>query len=115
MSAMLFALGVGTAYLMNKKMSLNGHLDDAISKFQNNVAVSPATDGVTSAEVRQAHRKTDHVTDEHLNEKIPPEERRAIHAQEAHYQAEARAFDKAQEQGISPILGVMMTNDHHGI
>ena len=49
-SAWVVMLGIGAGYLINKKMIMQGQLQQSVDEFQNSAL--PSDNGVTSAEIR---------------------------------------------------------------
>lgn len=56
--AWLLALGVSAGYLINKNRTMQSMVETAVAKYNEDAIVEPATDGVTTAEIR-ATRKAD--------------------------------------------------------
>ena len=108
MSAWVIALGLAAGYLINKNMVISGRLDQAISEF--NSAAKPSTSGVTSAEVRTAWKRTDHVKYGDMNSDLPRKEMDTLAAGEEKAAQEVQQFD-----GQDTIHGVMLHYDRLGV
>ena len=109
MSGWLIGLALGAGYLVNKNMAFKGQLDASVAKFQS--AVNPATDGVTSAEVRSAHKRTDHVKYGDMNSDISTLQKERLEKNQTLAASEVEAF----EMGSEPIVGVLMQFDKLGV
>ena len=110
MSAWLVALGLGAGYLVNKNMIFRTQLENSVSEYQN--AAEPATGGVTSAEVRKAHKRIDHVLYGDYNAELPRKDVDAISKQQASAASAVQQFDSEQP---SVIQGVLLHYDHLGV
>ena len=111
MSVWVIALGLSAGYLINKNMVISKQLDDSVAEF--NSAAKPATGGVTSAEVRNAHKRTDHVKYGDMNSELPKQEMDALVAGEVRAASAVEQFDQGQDG--QQILGVMMQYDRLGV
>ena len=80
-AAWLVGLGVAAGYLINKNHAISSRLDTSIAKY--NSAAEPATGGVTSAEVRSAYKRIDHVKYGDMNPDLPRSEMDALVEREA--------------------------------
>tara|TARA_Y100000361_G_scaffold153707_1_gene176282 strand:- start:1752 stop:2087 length:336 start_codon:yes stop_codon:yes gene_type:complete len=110
MSAWVFGLGAAAIYLFNKNTQVVSRLEQAVDDFYD--AASPATDGATTAEIRQTKKMTDHVTYGDMNAAAPKERQFELEARRAEKAAEVERFDA---QGSMPtIQGVMMQFDRSG-
>ena len=103
MSAWVIALGLAAGYLMNKNTAIASRLDNSVSEFQG--ASKPATDGVTSQEVRNAYKRTDHVTYGDFNEELPKTEMNSVVAAQKRAADAVEAYDSA---AVVQIEGVML-------
>ena len=111
-SAWVIAVGLGAGYLINKNVVLKNQLDESVTKF--NTAAKPATGGVTSAEVRSAWKRTDHVKYGDMNTVLPKSEMDGFIRKQENDAAEVEKF----EVGSTPlpqILGVMLHYDRLGV
>ena len=112
MSAWVIALGLGAGYLINKNVLITNQLAESVEKF--NSAAKPATGGVTSAEVRAAHKRTDHVKYGDMSTDLSRQQMDALHQKRLAAASEAEQFDS----GSSPpavIHGVMLQFDRLGV
>lgn len=106
MSAWGIGLALGAAYLVNKKFHLDGRLQQAVAEFEG--AADPATDGVTSAEIRASHRQPA-TRSEVYNQKLPKEERNILEAKAAAAAQEVKAFDGTSTTEIEGVYLQMAT------
>lgn len=112
MSAWLIGLGLAAGYLINKNMHIASQLDQSIAEFENSGA-EESTDGATSAEVRQAYKRTDFVKYGDMNTDLPRKQMEALSAGEQQHASEVQQYDQGGQGG--PILGVMMQYDRLGV
>jgi hypothetical protein len=111
MSAWVIGLGLAAGYLINKKMAIVSQLETAATEF--NSAVGPATEGVTTAEVRSAWKRTDHVKYGDMNSDLPRKQMDVLSAGEERAASAVEQFDQG---GSTPqILGVMLHYDRLGV
>ena len=110
MSGWIVALGLAAGYLINKNVTIKNQLHESVEKFQS--GARPATGGVTSAEVRTAHKRTDHVKYGDMNTDLPREQMDSLHSAQMAAASQAEQFDA----GPSPpqIQGVMLHYDRLG-
>ena len=108
MSAWVIALGLSAGYLINKNAAIKTQIETAAEKPH--AAAKPATDGVTSAEVRSAYKSTQHVTYGDMNTDLPKQEMDQLAAGARRQAQEVSSFD-----GEAPIQGVLLHFDHLGV
>lgn len=111
MSAWVIGLGLAAGYLINKKMAIVGQLEKSAAEHYS--GVKPATDGVTSAEVRSAWKRTDHVKYGDMNMDLSKKEMDVLVSGEERAASLVEDFDRA---GQTPqIEGVLLRFDHLGV
>jgi len=112
MSPWVVGLGAAAIYLFNKNTQLVGRLEQAVDEYYD--AAKPATDGVTSAEIRALRAKPDPYTTFGDMNAAAPKERQ--------FELEARRAQAAQEEtdfnspgcALPKIEGVMLQFDRCG-
>ena len=102
-SAWVVMLGIGAGYLINKKVIMQGQLQQSVNEFQNSAL--PSDNGVTSAEIRTTHNRVDHVKYGDMNERLPRNEMEQLLQQQKSAAAQVQAYDEASGP---PIQGVML-------
>ena len=110
MSAWVVGLGAAAVYLFNKNTQVVSRLEQAVDNFYD--AASPATDGATTAEIRQTQKMTDHVTYGDMNAAAPKERQFELEAMRAERAAAVERFDAPSS--VPTIQGVMMQFDRTG-
>jgi hypothetical protein len=110
MSAWVVGLGLAAGYLINKNVAIVSRLDESVTEF--NSAAKPATGGVTSAEVRNAWKRTDHVKYADMNTGLPKKQMDALAKNEERAASEVEQFEQGSP---APILGVMLHYDRLGV
>lgn len=110
MGAWVLGLGLAAGYLMNKKMlSIHSLLEEAENNYQG--VKKPATDSVTTAELRGARSDIRFARFGDMSEKIPTSEKLDLEDQQKRMQQAAREFDAGSEP-LPVLRGVMMTSEH---
>jgi hypothetical protein len=111
MSAWVIGLGLAAGYLINKKMAIVSQLETSTTEF--NSAAKPATGGVTTAEVRSAWKRTDHVKYGDMNSDLPRKQMDELVAGEEKAASAVEQFDQGQQ--TPHIQGVMLHYDRLGV
>ena len=101
----LLALGGSVGYLMFKRQTMEGRLEKAVRQWDGSGA-GEATDGATTAEVKNAWRNVEHTRKEVFNERLPADEQQKLMNAERQHVQEVEAFD--QSQGSACIQGVYL-------
>ena len=110
MSGWIIALGLAAGYLINKNLAITGRIEKAVNEFEGQAA--PATDGVTSAELRSAWKRTDHVKYGDMNHELPKAEKDALVLAEQSERDAVQKFDSADAP--LQIQGVMLQHPQLG-
>ncbi len=111
MSAWVVALGLGAGYLINKNTIIQNQLETSADEF--NSAAKPATGGVTSEEVRKAHRRIDYVKYGDMNTDLLKRQKDALLEKASAAEEQAERFDSGPLS--QQIQGVLMVYDHLGV
>ena len=111
MSGWVIGLGLAAGYLMNKNLHIKGQLEQSATEF--NGASKEATDGVTSAEVRNTHKTRDFEVYGDMNTDLPKTQMDRIVQQQSSAAETVERFDS----GPQPfrVQGVMMQYDRLGV
>lgn len=109
MSAWIVGLALAAGYLINKNISVRTQLENASQNY--NRAAKPATDGVTSAEVRKAWRNVDSTRFGDMAEDLPLSQKLDL---DQRVQAQRAAVEEYDAPTMQPIQGVLMTYDRLG-
>eukprot|EP00965_Chrysotila_dentata_P191073 6174295-Pleurochrysis_carterae.AAC.3 len=105
----VIGLGIAAGYLINKNLSMSQQLENAVYESESNI--KPATDGVTSQEVRQSYKRLDNVKYGDMNDAIPFTEKARLLSLQKKASSAVESFD-SQSEGCQPIQGVVM---HFGV
>lgn len=109
MSAWIVGLALAAGYLINKNLNVRAKLEDATAEY--NKAAKPATDGVTSSEVRQAWRNTDFTRFGDMSEDLAESQKLEL---DRKVQSQKLAVEQYDASTVQPIQGVLMTYDRLG-
>ena len=105
----VMGLGIATGYLVSKNRVIKHQIDNAVAGYEG--SAEPATDGVTSAEIRSTRKLTNHVKFGDFKESLPIKERDAVLAQQS---AAAKAVDDFNGSAPS-IQGILLQHDGLGV
>lgn len=109
MSAWVLGLALAAGYLINKNVQVKSRLENAATEY--NSAANPATDGVTSSEVRTAWANTEHTRYGDMSEDLMPAQKVQL---DQKVQAQRDAVEAYDAATVPPIQGVMLTFDRFG-
>jgi len=113
MSPWIVGLGAAALYLFNKNTQLVGRLEHAVDQYYD--AATPATDGVTSAEIRATRAVPDaYHTYGDMNAAAPKERQLELEARRAQAAEEVEQFN-SPNCALPKIEGVVMQFDRRGI
>lgn len=101
MSAWVVLLGLGAGYLINKKMIMQGQLEESVNAYQN--AAEPSDNGITTAEIRTSQKSLSSVKYGDMNERLPKSEMDQLLLQQKQAAEQVQAYD-----GAAAIQGVML-------
>ena len=105
----VMGLGIATGYLVSKNRVIKHQIDNAVAGYEG--SAEPATDGVTSAEIRSTRKLTNHVKFGDFKESLPVRERDAVLAEQR-----ADAKDVDDFNGSAPsIQGILLQHDGLGV
>ena len=105
MSAWVLGLALSAGFLMNKNFQTKSRLIQAESEYQG--AAEPATDGVTSEEVRKSWRNTDFARFGDYAEDLDHKEKLHINRLVEQQHSAVESFEGAHASSV-PIQGVLM-------
>ena len=109
MSAWVIGLALAAGYLINKNVQVKSKLENAAAEY--NSAAKPATDGVTSSELRSAWRNTDFTRFGDMSEDLSSSQKNALDQQVRDQNA---AVEKYDAPSVPAIEGVLLTYDRCG-
>tara|TARA_Y100000817_G_scaffold252280_1_gene204853 strand:- start:7423 stop:7764 length:342 start_codon:yes stop_codon:yes gene_type:complete len=113
MSPWVIGLGAAALYLFNKNTQLVSRLDQAVDEYYD--VAKPATDGVTSAEIRGTQAQPDSfLTFGDMNAAVPKERQLELEARRAQAAEEVAQFD-SPNCALPRIEGVMLQFDRSGV
>ena len=110
MSAWIIGLGVAAGYLVNKNLSIKSAVEQSAARYEG--GAEGTTGGATSAEVRNAWKRTDHVKYGDFNTDLPKKQMDQLDAAAQRAASEVEQFDGSMHR---PIQGVMMQYDRLGV
>ena len=103
-AAWVIGLGVAAGYLMQRKQVMQDGLTESVAQFQN--AAKPATDGVTTAEIRKTYNQP--TFDRDFHDDLPKSEIQALQSAQTSREKAEKEWDAAQGPQVAQIQGVYL-------
>ncbi len=109
MSAWIVGLALAAGYLINKNIQVSNRLQDSIAEHHS--SAKPATDGVTTSEVRASWANTDFAKYGDMSEDLTRSQKDALNSNVQQQQQVVQQYDGL---AATPIQGVLLTYDRFG-